>query len=192
VASHLDEIVVKHGMPWDQVVAYVAKRGPALPRVVYLDGSLEMMWPSRRHEVSRKSISMILEEYLVAACIDFNGLGASLLTNQQANVGIEPDESYVIGAVHRPQPDLVIDVLGTTGRATKLEIYRRLGIGEVWFWSKTKLRAFVLLDDHYEERSRSGYLPSFDFDVVGQLIELPHHSDVKKAARRRFAPSSSS
>jgi Uma2 family endonuclease len=187
-----DEIVVKRGISWEQFEAYLEERGNALPRVTYLEGTLELMSPSAHHEGIKKFLAIVLEEYLDAKDITFQGVGAWLLKQSRAEAGLEPDECYILGAEAKERPDLAIEVVWTSGGVHKLEIYRRLGVGEVWFWIDGKVHIFVLVGEQYEERSRSACLPSFDFEVVNELIQLPHHSDVKKAARRRFAPSSSS
>lgn len=44
----------------------------------------------------------------------------------------EPDESYCFGT-SKPIPDLVIEVVLTSGHTQKLKRYRALGIPEVWF-----------------------------------------------------------
>jgi Uma2 family endonuclease len=187
-----DDIVVKHGVSWAQFEAYLEQRGDALPRVTYLEGTLELMSPSAHHEGIKKLLAIILEEYLDSLDITFQGVGAWLLKQSKAEAGLEPDECYILGGGEKERPDLAIEVVWTSGGVQKLEIYRRLGVGEVWFWIEGRVHIFVLVGDRYEERSRSACLPKFDFDVVTELSQLAHHSAVKKAARARFAATSSS
>jgi len=44
---------------------------------------------------------------------------------------LEPDECYLVGDQDKSAPDLAIEVIGTSGGIDKLEIYRRLDVGEV-------------------------------------------------------------
>jgi hypothetical protein len=56
---------------------------------------------------------------------------------------------------HRP-----IDVVWTSGGLNKLEIYRRLGVGEVWVWERdVGITVHLLQEGHYAESPRSALLP---------------------------------
>ena len=74
----------------------------------------------------------------------------------------------------------------TSGGINKLEIYRRLGVGEVWFWIKGKVSIHVLTDAGYELRAISPSLPDFDFSLVAEMMSLPSLSAVNDALRERF------
>ena len=66
---------------------------------------------------------------------------------------LEPDECYLIGDQARDTPDLAIEVVWTSGGIDKLEIYRRLGVREVWRWKDSRIEVYVLREQHYESRS---------------------------------------
>jgi Uma2 family endonuclease len=57
---------------------------------------LEIMSPSRRHEVSKKDMARLLEVYLEEAEIDFWGLGSTTFRRRQDEAGKEPDECYCL------------------------------------------------------------------------------------------------
>jgi Uma2 family endonuclease len=57
--------------------------------------------------------------------------GAWTLKSPPNQSGLEPDECYLVGDQDKPTPDLAIEVVWTSGGIDKLEIYGRLGIGEV-------------------------------------------------------------
>lgn len=75
----------------------------------------------------------------------------------------------------------------TSGGIDKLEIYRRLGVGEVWFWVANAITVHVLTDAGYERREKSACLPGFDFALVAEMLALPSLSAVRKALRTRLA-----
>jgi len=52
---------------------------------------------------------------------------------RESTVSAEPDESYCF-STSKPSPDLVIEVIFTSGSPNKLQRYRLLDIPEVWFW----------------------------------------------------------
>ncbi len=57
---------------------------------------VEIMAPSRRHEVSKEDIGRLVEAYLEYAEIDFWGLGSTTLRKQEKEAGKEPDECFCL------------------------------------------------------------------------------------------------
>jgi Uma2 family endonuclease len=55
------------------------------------------------------------------------------LESEAGLVKREVDKSYKLGA-NRTRPDLAIEVVVISGGINKLEVCKRLGIPEVWFW----------------------------------------------------------
>ena len=66
----------------------------------------------------------------------------------------------------------MIEVVWTSGGIDKLEVYRRLGVGEVWFWEDDVLAAYVLGRQRHERRERSACLPGLDLALVSRLARL--------------------
>ena len=98
----------------------------------YLDGALEIMAVSP-HEDFKTTLRMLLEAYLRVRRVRFYGRGAPSLGDRDLGARSEPDESYNL-ETRKPYPDLVIEVVITSGGVDKLEGYRRMGVSEVWFW----------------------------------------------------------
>ena len=183
-----DERVVMHDVSWDAFESILRERGDVSgPRVTYLEGTLELMSPSRDHEVIRKRFSVVVEAYLNQLKIVYEGAGAWLLKNAPKQAGLEPDECYILHDVSKPRPDLALEVVWTSGGIDKLEVYRRLGVGEVWFWSDDEVTVHVLTGAGYELRSASACLPGFDFSIVQEMMALPSLSAVYLALAERFA-----
>ncbi|MFT3700704.1 MAG: Uma2 family endonuclease [Kofleriaceae bacterium] len=159
----------------------LARGEKANPRITYLDGVLELMSPGQNHEAIIFRLNQLVVAYCLARHIYFGGYGAWTQRNQDVDAAAEPDSCFAIGHPVGERPDLVIEVVWTSGGLDKLEVYRRLGIPEVWFWIKNKLTIHVLACDAYEERMQSDALPDLDFDVVQQLLEL---EDTPEAMRR--------
>ena len=70
-------------------------------------------------------------------------------------------------------PDLAIEVIWTAGGIDTLEIYRRLGIGEVWFWKRERIEIHVLRRDAYEVAERSRLFPDLDVGLLASLLDRP-------------------
>lgn len=182
-----DRRVVMYGVDWRAFESFLALRGDALPRVAYLEGTLELMSPSKDHEILKKYFAAVVEAYLDHAGIVYQGVGSWLLKHAPRKAGLEPDECYILHAADKPRPDLAIEVVWTSGGIGKLEIYERLGIGEVWFWIDDEITVHVLTEDGYEQLDRSLCLPDFDFSLVLEMLELPTLSEVRKRIQAHFA-----
>ncbi|MEH2238407.1 Uma2 family endonuclease [Nostoc sp.] len=54
-----------------------------------------------------------------------------------------PDESYSIGT-KREVPDIVIEVIITSGTINRKELYKPKKVPEVWFWKSDQIKIFCL------------------------------------------------
>ncbi|MEM8780908.1 MAG: Uma2 family endonuclease, partial [Cyanobacteria bacterium P01_G01_bin.49] len=142
-------------------------------RITYLNGILEIMSPSRRHEICKKNIARLLEVYLEEVEIDFWGLGSTTFREKEGKVGKEPDESYCL-ETEKELPDLVIEVIITSGSIKILEVYRRLEIQEIWLWQDEQLKIYCLKNNQYSLQEKSRLLPNLDLHLFCQFINYPN------------------
>jgi Uma2 family endonuclease len=97
---------------------------------------------------------------------------------------VEPDECYIVGADQsRERPDLAIEVVWTSGGIDKLEIYARLGVGEVWFWKDGRIEVHVLRGGRYESARRSDLFPGLDVDLLCSFLDRPTALQAVRAFR---------
>jgi Uma2 family endonuclease len=169
-----DGRVVMHGVPWAQFELFLVMRGdqPA-PRIAYLDGALELMSPSRDHERIKSVIGRLVEVYAIDRDVEIGAYGSWTLKHAPKEAGAEPDECYIIGDQSKERPDLAIEVIWTSGGIDKLEIYRRLSVGEVWMWRDGSIEVYVLRNDAYERVDRSLVLPGVDLDLLASFVDRP-------------------
>jgi Uma2 family endonuclease len=80
-------------------------------------------------------------------------------------------------------PHLAIEVVWTTGGIDKLEIYRRLGVGEVWFWKDGKIEVHVLRSGGYEGTERSVLFPALDLVQLCSFLDRPTALQAVRAFR---------
>jgi len=66
-------------------------------------------------------------------------------------------------------PDLAIEVIFTSGGIDKLQLYKRLGIPEIWFWEDGVLSIYYLRED-YEQVDRSELLPELDIALLVRYV----------------------
>ena len=112
------------------------------------------------------------------------GYGSMTFQSEPQERGIEPDECYVVG---KPQtegyPDLAIEVTVTTGGIEKLEVYRGLGVREVWIWEEGKIEVFVLGAGGYAKSSASTVIAGIDLLELAKWASDPDQHAALKAYR---------
>lgn len=180
-----DHRVFLHGVSWKQFETILAIRGDRSGvRIAYLEGELELMSPSRRHECVKKAIARLLEAYTDELGMDFNGYGSWTLRERPKEAAAEPDECYVLSADPDPdRPDLAIEVVYTSGGIDKLEIYRRLRVREVWYWEEGKITPYSLGKKDYAPAPRSRLLPALDLALIARLAERPNQREAVRELR---------
>lgn len=170
---------------WEQYEAMLAIRGEkAVPRMTYVEGTLELMTPSINHEYIKKNTARLIEAYADEMGIDINGYGSWTLKNKLVKRGAEPDECYVLGA-HQPEkvPDWLIEVDWTPGGIDKRDLYYRLGVPEVWVWSEGQFEIHHRGADGYERVARSKFLPDLDIELLAQFATRTDQSQAVREFR---------
>lgn len=84
------------------------------------------------------------------------------------------------------KPDLALEVIWTTGGLDRLDIYRRLGIPEVWIWEQGQLRLYGLRQDRYEPLARSDLFPQLDINLIRSLLARPTQTAAVRELRARL------
>ena len=149
-------------------------------RVAYLDGVIEIMFPSFEHEIRKSNVSRVLEAWLEEKDLGFTIHGSTTLRNEIKQAGKEPDESYAFGDQRQERPDLAIEVAITSGGIDTLEIYRRWAIPEVWIWQKGKLNVFVFEGENYVSANLSRWFPDLDLQLLAECAKIEKTSEARK------------
>ena len=141
-------------------------------RMTYLEGRLELMSPSETREEETKIIARLLEAWADAHDVDLRGYRSTTYRRETERRGLEPDECYCVGKI-KEVPDLAIEVIVSHGGIDKLEVYRGLGVPEVWLWQDWKLTVHQLEGERYRPAARSRFLPELDLELEeGSAVEL--------------------
>ena len=182
-----EEKYITSGVTWQAYESLLTALGNSSGyRVAYLLETLEIMSPSRNHELDKKAIARLLEAYLEAKRIRFWGLGSTTLKSQNKQAGKEPDECYCIGK-DKEIPDLAIEVVYTSGGVDTLKVYQRLGVGEVWIWQNEELKVYCLQGDNYQQQQQSRLLPDLDLTLLAQYIVIQDPLDAIVGWRKAIA-----
>jgi Uma2 family endonuclease len=188
--DRVDHFVVLHGVSFGDYERFLRIRGEsAVPRMTYLEGTLELMTPSYPHEQYEKMLARLLEAWADARGLMLEGVGSWTIKRRRRKRGAEPDECYVVG---RPsagvsRPDIVIEVVWTRGVIDKLEVWRKLGALEVWIWESGELAFHVLTGTRYEARPKSALLPELDPLLIAECMRAPSQTEAVRWLRERLS-----
>lgn len=177
-----DQLVVLDRMDWEGYGVLLGLRGERRrPKVVYLDGRLTLMSPGYTHERLKTLLRVFIEIALEGLDIRFVGAGSTTLRRKRRRGGVEGDETYYLrnlaglrGKRHidlrvDPPPDLAVEVVVSHGADDAVEVYRRLGVPEVWVCAEAGL-TILLLDE------RGAYAASETSRAVPGLAASEAHS----------------
>lgn len=161
------------GVLWkDYVVLREVLDTPGL-RMTFQEGVLELMSPSRAHELWKTSAARLIELYAFLLGLPLIGYGSTTFRSEAKQRGVEPDECWRVGSQMRDGeiPDIVFEVIYTSPLLDKLSVYDGLEIPEVWLW---KDGAFEVhrrrAEGGYTKESASRSLPAFDLSLVARFV----------------------
>ena len=176
--SDSSQCITLYDVSWERFEAIEsALEGFADVRLVYLDGTLDIMTPlSDEHEDGKSTIGWLLELYFIEKGIRAYARGSKTIGNIGLGGRKEPDESYNLHS-KKDIPDLVIEVVVTSGGVNVLEIYRRIQVPEVWFWRKGKLSLYCLREQQYAQVEQSELLPELDLALLVRCANMPDQYD---------------
>lgn len=182
-----DQHVVLRTMRWQDFEALLAIRGdrPGV-RMYYLDGEIELVSPTVVHEGRKKTLSRLLELWALESDVALEGFGSWTLKNRLRKAGAEPDECYIVGDPAKKRvPDLAIEVeWSRTMGLSKEEIYRRLGVSELWtLKSDGRLIVRILDKGAWVEHVRSKLFPRLDLVWLRSFLEITPQSKAVRALR---------
>jgi Uma2 family endonuclease len=189
--STVDQFVYLNAS-WADYENLLAMRGESsVPRITYVNGVVELMSPSKPHEKDKTRFARLLEAWSDIAGGDLEGFGSWTLKDEREDRGAEPDECYTVGrlpADDGDRPDIAIEVIWTSGGIDKLEVYRKLGVREVWFYERGTLRFFALRGakgrEHYLQIPRSELLPQLPTELLLECLREPSQVAAVRALKR--------
>lgn len=163
-----------NGVSWkDYVILREALDTPGL-RMTYLNGSLELMSPSRKHELHKTTIARLIEHYAFLRNIRLLGYGSTTFRIEAEKRGAEPDECWCVDREMQDGqfPDIALEIIHTSPILDKLEVYRGFGVAEVWLFEAGVFALHRLDGDAYVKLERSRYLPELDFALIARLAVM--------------------
>lgn len=169
-------------VPWATYVVFRDSIESASVRMTYLEGWLEIMSSSRGHEVGKTQVARLLELFCLERDIPLFGYGSTTFRKEEAQRGLEPDECYSRGE-EKPIPDLALEVVVSHGSLDKLDVYRGLGVNEVWVFEAGSFRVHALDGGEYKVVDTSRVLPEVDLSRLAYFAVNPDQHAALKAFR---------
>ncbi|MEM6838757.1 MAG: Uma2 family endonuclease [Cyanobacteria bacterium P01_C01_bin.120] len=183
-----DQRIVHSGITWQQFKLIQSGFGDTRNvRLFYYNNTVEIIMPGRDREFFKSIIGFLLELFCFESGIEFEPLG-STTQEREDEASAEPDESYCIGS-SKPTPDLVIEVIFTSGSIKKLNLYRALNIPEVCFWEDGVFSLYRLRGAEYEPITQSEVpgLGTLDMQVLTRCVLMAQTSRLDAANTLRQA-----
>jgi len=176
-----DQRLVHFGMSWQQfqLLQESFADSPGV-RLAYYKGEIEILTLSPEHESISRMITGLLIVYFINKNIEFNPLG-SFTQEKEEEVSAQADESFAIGSSTATKPDLVVEVIFTSGSDRKLTRYKVLAVPEVWFWEDGLLKLYHLRESGYEQIERSEVLPDLNINLLARCVMMASKLEALKA-----------
>lgn len=177
-----------YGVRWkDYVILREALDTPGL-RMTFCEGALELMSPSRTHELRKTTIARLVELYAVLRDLPLVGYGSTTFRNEAKERGAEPDECYRVGTLMKDGeiPDIALELIDLSPLLDKLHVYRGLGVPEIWLFEDGAFKLFRLTDAGYERIEQSVFLPDLDFKMLEELAVRDDQHEALRELRVRL------
>ena len=171
-------------------------------RLTYDHGMLEIEVPSRHHEQLKRFVGELVETSLRADGRDYEPSGGATWRQADALRGLEADECYHIQHVAavkgkreldldvNPPPDLAIEIDVSSHHLNKMEIYKALGIPELWRITADgacEMRRRLDASPEYAVIDRSEAVPLLTAQLVSQYVRLREQFGHSETIRRFIA-----
>ena len=168
-------------------------------RMTYDQGDLEIMSPSRAHEVIAAFLGTLIDVWAIE--LDVAIVACRTMTIRRADLdrGFEPDNCYYVQ--HEPQmwekkrinfktdppPDLAVEVEVSRKLLDKMGIYASFRVPELWCWSRNALKVFELSKEgQYVSRDTSICFPKLPVAKIEETVrqlEAVHRTTLARSFR---------
>jgi Uma2 family endonuclease len=182
----IEQRMVLHGVRWKEYVQLRETLDIPGLRMAYCKGTLELMSLSRTHELNKATIARLVELYAFVRSLSLIGYGSTTFRREAEERGAEPDECYCVGRQMNDDelPDIVLEVIHASPLLDKLELYRGMGIPEVWLFRDSAFELYRLEHGRHQRLDRSGFLPELDFVLLARLAVRPDQDEALRELRR--------
>jgi Uma2 family endonuclease len=181
-----DDCVVLRNVSWETYERLLSDdEERRVPRMTYDQGVLELVTPSKPHEVHAAAITRIVDIVTAVLGIPIQSTASTTYRRHDLERGFEPDASFYIQNEPRvrnrrevdlsvdPPPDVVLEMEMSRSARDKLPLFASMGIPEVWRCDGQRVSIFILDRERggYLESSRSFALPALTSEVLTRFLD---------------------
>ncbi len=180
--------VVLHNVTWQTYQALLSDMGEhRSARLAFDHGTLEIKMPSKLHELINRLLERIITTLTEELGMSVLSLGSTTFDSEEVEQGVEPDSCFYIQSADRvnpednapPQdfpPDLVVEVDITSSSRSRLNIYKTMGVPEIWRYSRQGLAILQLHEGQYVEREYSSTFALLSSEILKDFLERGRQS----------------
>ncbi|MEN1678178.1 MAG: Uma2 family endonuclease [Planctomycetota bacterium] len=174
--------VVLEGVSWETYEKLLEGIGDGATRVTYDQGVMEIeMSPSFSHESDVGLLIGLVQAIRLWRQVPMATGGSTTHKRKDLGKGLEPDACFWIAnepamrkvtkldLLKHPAPDLVIEVDLTSRSVSKINIYARLGVPEIWHRTDRGETVFLVLDPTTQSYTESEQSRCFPFVGVASV-----------------------
>jgi Uma2 family endonuclease len=187
--ASLTQRVILYGISWQTYTRILAELGDQrASRLAYTHGVLEITMPSDRHETYKKLLERMIETLTEELNLPAKSFGATTLNRADLEHGAEPDSCYYIQHVHQiegrqvdlatdPPPDLILEIDISSPSSRRIDIYKQLGVPEIWRYLGGNVQIYRLQDGEYILSDRSPSFPLVSSMIINQFLQQAETQD---------------
>jgi Uma2 family endonuclease len=182
ITPELEHRIVLRGVGWDGYQTLLELVGDRPVRLTYDRGDVELMSPLLKHERKKSLLGQFVRILARELHIPVMPTGSTTWSREDADMGLEADESFYLGDLGRirdpdhidldidPPPDLAIEIEITRSSLDRIGIYGALRVPELWRFNGRTLRVLLRQEDgSYRESSSSAAFPGVPMSDVAQF-----------------------
>lgn len=170
------------GISWQTYQRLMSELITRRLRFTYNRGILEIMGRSPDHEIYKKLLGRFVETLAEELRISLYPLGSTTCDRSDLLCGLEPDECFYIqnqmavkgkkhlDLIQDPPPDLVIEIDLTNQSKHRLEIFRKLGVPEIWCYDGVSLTIYQLQNKSYIPCEQSLAFRTVPVEKIDQFL----------------------
>jgi Uma2 family endonuclease len=176
--------VMLHGVSWATYQGLIRDlESEPGKRLTYDHGTLEIRVSLPPHESYKSRLGRLVEVTTEETNTEIASLGSTTWSREDLEKGLEADECYyiqneqlvrgkaTIDLKTDPPPDLVIEVDITSSSMDRLEIYKVIGVPEVWRFDGKNLVIYHLVQGEYFSQAASIVLPVLRQDDILRFLQ---------------------
>jgi Uma2 family endonuclease len=180
--------VVLHNVTWQTYQALLADLGEhRSARLAYDRSTLEIKMPSKLHELINRLLERIITTLTEELGMNVLSFGSTTFDSEELEQGVEPDSCFYIQNAERVNPednappkdfppDLVVEVDITSSSRSRLNIYKYMGVPEIWRYNRQGLAILQLHQGEYVECEYSSIFELLSAKTLENFLELGKQS----------------